>query len=99
MSASAAAQCATAAASWSLLVALREAAFYVGVAILWVLVIQWNMIDRWLGSPGASHYLLFQSIHPVLVRSGTCDSGHSSILPGCLRWPLELDPSNLWPTF
>ena len=47
--------CAAAAAmsgARSLLALVLEGVFYAAVAGLWLLVIQWDLLDRWLGGPG-----------------------------------------------
>ena len=31
---------------------MAEGLFYVGVAALWLLIIQWDLLDRLLGGPG-----------------------------------------------
>lgn len=48
---------AVAAAGWSLLAALREGLFYAGVAALWLAIIQWDLMDYWLGGPGTPRLL------------------------------------------
>ena len=44
---------------WSLVTAvaavLAEGLFYAGVAALWLLIVQWDLLDRILGGPGTSH--------------------------------------------
>ena len=45
----------TAASHWdlgSLLALLREGLFYASVATLWLIIIQWDLLDSWLGGPG-----------------------------------------------
>ena len=52
--AAAAGQCAAAVvgSARSLLALALEGIFYAAVAGLWLVVIQWDLLDRWLGGPG-----------------------------------------------
>ena len=38
--------------TWRLGAMLCEALFYGGAAVLWMVTIQWDLLDRWLGGPG-----------------------------------------------
>lgn len=50
---------------WRVEALLCEVLFYSGVAALWLVIIQWDLLDRWLGGPGA-----FPSIqYPIVTRS------------------------------
>ena len=60
MAAAAAGNCATAgqpsaafAAITAVAAVAAEGLFYVGVAALWLLIVQWDLLDRLLGGPGA----------------------------------------------
>ena len=54
----AAAVTAAAAVEWRLGASLCEGLFYIGVAALWLITIQWDLLDQWLGGPGVCSYLI-----------------------------------------
>ena len=51
MAATAASQCA-AGGMPAVAAVLTEGLFYAGVAALWLLIVQWDLLDRLLGGPG-----------------------------------------------
>jgi hypothetical protein len=55
MLAVAAGQCATTGQPAAIAAFAAEGLFYAGVAALWLLVIQWDLLDRLLGGPGLRH--------------------------------------------
>ena len=85
--ATAGSQCASTAISAAAAV-LAEGLFYAGVAALWLLIVQWDLLDRLLGGPGmedSNHLLLMLLMLPLLVLllllqqkrtwSGACSAG------------------------
>ncbi len=51
---------------------LAEGLFYAGVAALWLLIIQWDLLDRLLGGPGTGHWTTSGTQKTVSVSCASC---------------------------